>query len=569
VTDDDDAKGSLEVEELTLDDLRGSGDGKDGDGKEPGGLRGGGLGPEGSRYRPPEAPRRATWKPTAIAAILIIAAGYGVFTIGYQLTLEDRAEGNVYTMWGQVLDFDAAYDQREVRIGGVNVTVDGVEDTAVTRSDGLFRIRDIPGGKFTIRFYKRSWDHAVNTEYTSILYTDVSESAAATFLVPVENLAPDRDRPVYEGTHGVLAEVMDWPSNDTVSLRLHATAFDEDLTKFTVQMGEPSELMFPMGNYANSFDYTFSQGGDQSTLTIRVMDESNVLYAQTILGIPEHPLGAGGWVNTDFPQVHTFVRGGSNTNGDDRTIAIHSNGATEYRYRVDGGQWMTWAPMADGHADLTWTPVGEPGDHDIEVSVRNETGVNGTSSTATITLIDTPPQLDPRSTRGPAVTNEATFDPGSANAMFIRYQPVIDGVETNWSAWQLYMDEVLVPVDDSGDKTNSTVMFQAMDLAGNIETANGHVTIKRLEVQLVDDHAGFYKNLLICLPIQGIGILLAIFGAMMAYKRKRPTMVMLGAMGALLAGYGIVGAIFAAAALVLVMMSREEFEMPGPAPERR
>jgi hypothetical protein len=84
----------------------------------------------------------------------------------------------------------------------------------------------------------------------------------------------------------------------------------------------------------------------------------------------------------------------------------------------------------------------------------------------------------------------------------------------------------------------------------------------------VDDHAGFYNNLKICLPIQGIGILLALFGAMMAYKRKRPTMVMLGAMGALLAGYGIVGAIIAAAALVFVMMSREEFEMPGPAPER-
>jgi hypothetical protein len=566
---DEDGNGQLEVEELTLDDLRGSDDTNGGDEKGPGGLRGGGLGPEGSRYRPPEAPRRSTWKPTAIAVILIIGAGYGVFSIAYQMTLEDRADGNIYSMWGQVLDFDAAYDQREVRIAGVTVSVDGVDGTATTRSDGRFLIEDIPGGKFTIRFYKRTWNEAVNSQVISILYTDVSEDRAATFLVKVENLAPDRDRPVYDGTHGVNVEVMDWPTDDTVTLRLHATAFDQDLSSFNVQMGEPSELLYDMGPYANYYNYTFSQGGDQSTLTVIVRDEDNGTYAQTILGIPEHPLGAGGWMSTDFPQVDTFVRGGQFTNGDDRTIAIHSNGASEYQFRVDEGAWGPWTAMTEGHAEMTWSPGEVAGDHQVEVNVRNETNVTGTTSTATITLVDTPPQLEPESTRGPAVTNEATFDPGTVDGMFIRYKSVFEGMATDWSPWQMYMDEVLVPVDDSGDKRNATVMFQAMDLAGNVQSADGQVTIKHQELDFTDDYEGFYNNLLICLPIQAIGILLAVFGAMMAYKRKRPTMVMLGAMGALLAGYGIVGAVIAAAALVFVMMSREEFEMPGPAPERR
>ena len=564
----DDAKQDMEVEELTLDDLRGPTGKEDGDEKGPGALRGGGLGPEGSRYRPPEAPRRSTWKPTAIAAILVIGAGYGIFTISYQLTLEGRAEGDIYTMWGQILDFDAAYDQREVPIGGVNVSVDGVDDSDITETNGKFRIRDIPGGKFTIRFYKRSWSEAVNSEYTSILYTDVSEDRAATFLVKVDNLAPDRDRPVYEGTHGVLAEVMDWPTNDTVSLRLHATAFDEDLSTYNIQMGESNEPLFDMGPYANSFDFKFSLDADQSSLTIKVRDDQNATHTQTILGIPDLPLGPGGWESTDFPEVDLFARGGRYTNGTDRTIAIHSNDATEYRYRVDGGSWASWAGMTGGHGEMVWTPDVEAGDHDIEVMVRNETGVNGTSSTVTITLLDTPPSLEPKSTRGPAVTNESTFDPDSLDAMFIRYRPVIDGEDADWSAWQMYMDEVLVEVDDSGNKEKAVVTFQAMDQAGNVRTEDGEVTIKRQKEQFVDDYAGFYNNLKICLPIQGIGIILALFGAMMAYKRQRPTMVMLGAMGALLAGYGIVGAIIAAAALVFVMMSREEFEMPGPAPER-
>ena len=568
MTDIDEAQDDMDVEELTLDDLRGSGDKHDDDDKGAGALRGGGFGPAGTRYRPPEAPLRRTWKPVAITVILLIGAGYGVFTIGYQLTLESRAEGDMYTLWGQVLDYDAAYDQREVLISDVHVTVDGVDDEYTTGPDGLFRIRDIPGGKFTIHFYKRSWNEAVNTVYTSILYTDVSEDLAATFLVKLENLAPDRDRPVYEGSHGILAEVLDWPTDDTVSLRLHATAFDEDLSTYNVQMGEPGEPMFDMGAYSNYYNYTFSVGGDQSTITIKVLDGENTTHAQTFLGIPDHPLGPGGWKNTDFPQVDTFVRGGMETNGDDRTIAIHSNDAAEYHYRVDEGLWEPWTPMTDGHAELTWTPEGNPGDHEIEVEVRNETGLMGTSSTATVTLIDTPPIANPESTRGPAVTDEATFNPGSPDGFFIRYRTNYELETGDWSAWQLYGDEVLVAIDDSGDLKNATVTFQVKDKAGNVRTADGVVAVKHQDEQFVDDYGGFYTNLKICLPIQGIGILLAVFGAMMSYKRKRPTMVMLGAMGALLAGYGIIGAIIAAAALVLVMMSREEFEQPGPAPER-
>jgi hypothetical protein len=569
LTGDEDAKEPLEVEELTLDDLRGTKEKEAREEKGPGGLRGGGLGPEGSRYRPPEAPRRATWKPTAIAVILLIASGYGVFTIGYQITLEDRAIGNTYDMWGQVLDYDAAYDrQQQVPIVGVNVTVDGLNQTAVSDAEGKFQITDIPGGKFTIRFFKRSWNEAVNTRVSSILYTDVPKDNAAQFLVEVGNLAPDRDRPVYEGTPFVVARVMDWVDRETVAVSMHASAFDEDLSDFTVQMGETGGLLFDKGDYANYFEYNFSETGDQSSLTIRVLDAGGEVYAETDLAIPSHPLGAGGWEGTDFPQTSLFVRGGRYTNGSARTFAVHSNGATDARYRVDGGAWTDWMATNDAQVEMSWTPDVDPGDHTVEVSVRNGTGVLGTSSSATVTLLTTPPDLAPESTRGPAVTNEATFNPNSHNASFIRYRAIFEGQQTDWSPWQAYMEEVLVTIDDSDGRKEATVTFQAMDMAGNVRTADGVVTVKHQEEYFRDDHAAFYSNLMICLPIQGIGIVLAVFGAMMAYKRRRPTMVMLGAMGALLAGYGIIGAVMAAAALVLIMMSREEFEMPGPAPER-
>lgn len=560
------AQEDIKVEELSLDDLRKGRDGEDADGKGPGGLRGGGLGPEGSRYRPPEVPKVRTWKPIAIAVILLIGAGYGVFTIGYQITLEGRAEGNMYTMWGRVLDYDVIYDQqKEVPLAGVNVSVEGVDDTFVTRSDGKFRIRDIPGGKFTIHFFKRSWSESVNSVYTSILYTNVGEDRAATFLVKVENLAPDRDRPVYEGTHGVHVEVMDWPTNDTVSLRMHASAFDEDLRRFAVQMGEPNEHLIDMGPYSNHFNYSFSLDGDQSSLTVKVLDDLGEPFAQTILAIPDHPLGPGGWESTDHPLVSAFARGGAHTTGGDRTVLVHSNGAADFTYRVNGSAWKDWTAMTDGDGDFTWSPQGDDGDREIEVMTRNGTLVNGTSTTVMVTLDTVPPTMAPEATRGPAVTNEATFDPKTLDADLIRYS-LPDG---NWSAWQMYMDEVLVAIDDiDPEATEATVTFQGRDLAGNMASAEGVVTIKRQKEHSVDDHAGFYNNLMICLPIQAIGILLATFGAMMARKRKRPTMVMLGAMGALLAGYGIIGAIIAAAALVLVMTSREEFEAPGPAPER-
>lgn len=560
---DEDAQEKVEVEELTLDDLRKPEDRAASASRGKGGLRGGGLGPEGSRYRPPDAPRRSTWKPTAIALCLMVGAFYGAFTIGYQVTLEDRAEGNSYDLWGQVLDYDEALDREEVPIEGVAVTVEGVDATDVSDADGRFFIGDIPGGKFTISFFKRSWSEAVNAVYTSILYTDVPRDSAASFLVKVENLSPDRDRPVFEGTHGILAEVMDWPTSDTVTLRLHATAFDEDLSAYTVQMGEANQPLYDKGPYANTINHTFSLGGDQTGLTIRLLDGNGTTFAQTILAIPDHPLGPGGWENKDFPEVAAFVRGGQYTDGEDRTIAIHSNGATEYTQRVDGGPWQGWSAMTDGHAEHVWSPGSAAvGDHQVEVMVRNATGVNGSMDSVVVTLDDTPPAIQPVSTRGAAVTGEATFDPGTEEAWFIRYTLPGGG----WSAWQLYLDEVLVPIDDGG--AEATVIFEGMDKAGNTASANGVVEVKRQKLFEVDDHAGYYNNLKICMPIQGIGIILAGFGALMAYRRQRPTMVMLGAMGALLAGYGIIGAIIAAAALVLVMMSREEFEMPGPAPER-
>ncbi|MCK4298264.1 MAG: IPT/TIG domain-containing protein, partial [Planctomycetes bacterium] len=216
----------LKVEEISLDDLRDTAGEADETPKGPGVLRAGSLGPEGSRYRPVESEGRRSWKPLAAALVLFIGAFYGLFTIGYQLTLETRADGEFITIYGRVLDYDEAYDGNEVYIGGVNVTVNGMDLTRVTDDKGRFTYPDVPGGKFTISFSKRSWDEVINTTYVSILYTEIERDTPATFLVKITDLAPDRSRPVFDGEMEVLAEVMDWPNDSTVTLRVHATAFD-------------------------------------------------------------------------------------------------------------------------------------------------------------------------------------------------------------------------------------------------------------------------------------------------------------------------------------------------------
>ena len=203
----------LKVEEISLDDLRENAGEADENLQGPGVLRAGSLGPEGGRYRPIESEARRSWKPLAAALILFIGGFYGLFTIGYQLTLETRADGEFITIYGRVLDYDEAYDGHEVYIDGVNVTVDGMDLTSVTDNKGRFTYPDVPGGKFTISFTKRSWDEVINTTYVSILYTEIDKDTRATFLVKITDLAPDRSRPVYDDDMEVLAEVMDWPND--------------------------------------------------------------------------------------------------------------------------------------------------------------------------------------------------------------------------------------------------------------------------------------------------------------------------------------------------------------------
>ena len=133
-----------------------------------------------------------------------------------------------------------------------------------------------------------------------------------------------------------------------------------------------------------------------------------------------------------------------------------------------------------------------------------------------------------------------------------------------WSVWQLVTEELLIPINDTMNKYNVT--FEVVDLAGNLVVGTAEVEVVHQKEHVVDDYDRFYTNLKICIPIQVLGVVLALIGGWSAWKRRSPNMVILGAIGALLAGYGIVGALVAAIALVFVMFSRDEFETPVPPP---
>ena len=264
----------------------------------------------------------------------------------------------------------------------------------------------------------------------------------------------------------------------------------------------------------------------------------------------------------DFPGVGLFVRGGTDITGGDTTIAVHSADAVNYTYRVDGEEWEPWAPLVDGEAEVEWTASVSPGHHVLEFTVQNATDANGTSSSVTITLDVTPPTLDPIRTRGDAVTSWATFDLQAQNVTHLRYR-LLDG---SWSAWRLYVDEVLVPINDSTN--TATVGFEVMDRAGNVGSGTGTLNVLVLEQTISDEYGNYKSSLTFCLPIMAIGTILAFMGGWMAYKRTRPTLAMVGCIGALLAtGFGMMGAVMAFLALALIMLSREEFEKPAPAPE--
>ncbi|NOQ53172.1 MAG: hypothetical protein GQ558_01050, partial [Thermoplasmata archaeon] len=371
----------------------------------------------------------------AAALVLFIGAFYGIFTIGYQLTLESRADGEFLTIYGRVLDYDEAYDGTEVYIGGVNVTVEGMDLTRVTDDKGRFTYPDVPGGQFTISFFKRSWDQAINTTYISILYTEIDPESPATFLVKITDLAPDRSRPVYEGDMEVLAEVMDWPNNRTVTLRVHATAFDQDLSTFFIQTKDSEGLLSIPIQYTNIMNYTFPEDADQSQLTIIINDDHGNEYASTEVEILDHPLGVGGWEETQFPEVYPYIRGGPHTDGTERTVLVSSMGSEEFTWRDVDGSWGDWSPMTDGIAEFTYVPSGDEGIKEVEVMCRNATNVSGNVATVSMEYDTTSPTLEPEATGGAAVTDEATFDPTSNEAPFIRHRPLIDGVDGPWSAW--------------------------------------------------------------------------------------------------------------------------------------
>lgn len=568
--DEEDGGTDVAVEELTLDDLR---EGQEERPKRatPGGLRAGGLGPEGSRYTPPEGPRRRTFKPV-LAAFLLFSAGFlGIYLIGIQLTLEGSVEGETFVLLGEVVDYeDYVPDQKRTPVAGVNVTIDGVDGKQVTDSKGRFRFNEVPGGMFTIRFTKRSWDDAVNTRIVTYIFRDADdEENPIPFAVKVKDLDPDTSVPVTQDKPRVVAEVVDWENNDTAVIRVHASSFDQDLRDCSILVWEDGEDVFiDLGTYSNEVTYTFSGEGDQSGLFIKVLNPEGGEYTEgTEVVIPAHPEGAEGWKATAFPQVALFVRGGHVTAEDEVTIAVHSGGSTEYAYRVGSGDWTAWSALALGHAEAA-IPLGAgEGILDIEFITRNATGVNGTPATVSVSVDRTPPTVEPAPAQTRAVTSWAVFDPGAEAASYISYQLPGGG----WSPWLLNIHELVVPIDDSGN--TATVTFAAMDRAGNVANGTGNVAVTHLNEYFRDESELLRQSLMFCIPVIIIGIILSFAGGYSAYKRNRYLLAMVGCFGALMAtgftSMGIIGPVITFVAMALVMFSREEFDLPGPVREER
>lgn len=172
--------------------------------------------------------------------------------------------------------------------------------------------------------------------------------------------------------------------------------------------------------------------------------------------------------------------------------------------------------------------------------------------------------LAPTVIGGEAVAPWAVFDLQSEGASAFRYKTP-DGA---WVPWQLVAGRVLVPLPDTG-AANVTVAFQAEDLAGNVAARTASVGYKAVPHETVQEYDQYKGSLRVCVPIMVIGVLLAAYGGLMAWRRRRPGMAMLGAIGALLAGgLGILGAVLAVVALAAITLSRDEFEEPGAPPPR-
>jgi len=566
----------VKVEELSLDELEDQeGQGK-AEGSTTGGLRAGGLGPEGARYVPPMAARRRTVKPLIAAFALFFAAGLGITGAVMQTTLESRVAGDAFDLRGVVLDQKDYLKGKEVPIPGVNVTVSSVGYRGVTDSNGQFAVSGIKGGKFTVEFYMRDWDSAINTTFVSFISGSWSASdKPKPFAVKVTDLDPRATRPDSPFSPTLQVRVLDWPTADSVTLGLLASSFDRPLDGLRVAFAEtPGAYTGVTIPYADSVTYTFSAGtgsADYSQLYLKVLypDGTKDFVSETRVSLPSHPAGTGGWRGAAYPDVALFVTGGGATNGSAPTAVVaHSTGATECAYRIDGGAWGDWLPMAGGEADVDVAfPQALPeGDHLVEIMARNATLANGTVRGAHVTLDRTPPLLAPTVVGGDAVAPWALIDPQTEGASAFRYR-MPDG---SWVPWQLVSSSVLVPLPGTDD-ANVTVGFQAMDLAGNVveRTASvGYMAISHATAQEYDQYKG---SLNVCIPVMVIGVILAAYGGLMAWRRRRPGMAMLGAIGALLAGgLGILGAILAVIALAAITLSRDEFEEPGaPPPKER
>ena len=565
----------VKVEELSLDELEEQeGEGKAEGPATTGGLRAGGLGPEGARYVPPMAARRRTVKPLIAAVALFVAAGLGISGIALQGTLESRVAGDTFTLRGVVLDQKEYLKSKEVPIPGVNVTVKALGYRTVSDAKGEFTVTGLKGGKYSVGFFMRDWDTAINTTFVSFISGSWSSTDdPKPFPVKVNDLDPRTTRPDSPFSPTVQVRVLDWPIADSVRLGLRASSFDRTLEDLLVTFREASGAYSGINiPYADSVTYTFKEGtgsADYSQLFLKVLypDGIKEFVGETRVSIPSHPAGTGGWRTVAYPDVGLFVTGGGVTNGSDPTVVVaHSTGATECAYRIDGGAWGGWLPMTGEETDVhvTFAPALPEGDHLVEVMARNATLDNGTVKGVHVTLDRTPPMLAPTVIGGEAVAPWAQIDLQSEGANAFRYR-MPDG---SWVPWQLVATRVLVPLPDTG-AMNVTVDFQAIDLAGNVATGTARVGYMAIPHETAQEYDQYKTSLNVCIPVMVIGVVMAAYGGLMAWRRRRPGMAMLGAIGALLAGgLGILGAILAVVALAAITLSRDEFEETGAPPPK-
>jgi len=559
-----------ELEPLEEEEQEGAeGAGEPSGGGTPGGFRAGSLGP--AHYTPPGAARRRTWKPMVAAVALFLAAGWGIASVSIQLYVADSAEGEPMLLEGIVIDYDDYYDSNYAEITevpGVEVTVDGMNVTTVSDADGKFELKDVPGGRVTMRFYKRDWDQAVNTTVDTYLYRDYTGgSDRRPFTVRVRDLNLTTTKPDAPFQPSLEAKLLDWPTADTVSLEVLVSSFYGPLDGYNVLVGEQPNVYRTTVPYGEVVNYTFlaSTGtGTYDALYMKVMPPvGDALVNDTRVTLPQHPYGAGGWKTAQFPDVATFVRGGSTTANLTAYLLVHSTGATECTWRIEGDPWNPWVPMTSGEVEIPTYLVRTVGDDivilpvfdaTLEVMARNGT-TNGTVRTFVVHRDSVAPSLTASAPTN-ATTLFADVSITAPDARAFRYSLPGGG----WSEWQLVEARALVPLPDDRRPT-TTVTMQAKDVAGNVAETHVTATLTAIKGHDVDEYGRYVANLRVCVPLIIIGVIFSALGGWACWKRRRAGLAMLGSLGAMLAsGFTIWGAIFAVVALAAITLSRDEFE---------